>query len=70
MPSLLRTHSLLPLVGCVSFPQATNINDAVLSAVSLLANARKQGNLPERSVDMIILLTDGQPNAGKSTDRV
>ncbi|XP_075870501.1 inter-alpha-trypsin inhibitor heavy chain H3-like isoform X2 [Nelusetta ayraudi] len=44
---------------------ATNINDAVLAAVSLLAKAREQGNLPERSIDMIILLTDGMPNLGE-----
>lgn len=65
MPPVLCTHTLLPLIGCVSFPQGTNINDAVLAAVSLLVNEREQGNLPERSKDMIILLTDGMPNMGK-----
>ncbi|KAM9362203.1 LOW QUALITY PROTEIN: inter-alpha-trypsin inhibitor heavy chain H3-like [Symphorus nematophorus] len=45
---------------------ATNINDAVLRAVSMLVKERADGNLPERSADMIILLTDGMPNTGVS----
>nr|XP_046240478.1 inter-alpha-trypsin inhibitor heavy chain H3-like [Scatophagus argus] len=45
---------------------ATNINDALLKAVSMLVNERESGNLPERSVDMVILLTDGMPNHGES----
>ncbi|XP_070814508.1 inter-alpha-trypsin inhibitor heavy chain H3-like [Chaetodon trifascialis] len=45
---------------------ATNINDAVLRAVSMLVNERESHNLPERSADMIILLTDGMPNHGES----
>ncbi|XP_044029763.1 inter-alpha-trypsin inhibitor heavy chain H3-like [Siniperca chuatsi] len=45
---------------------ATNINDAVLRAVSMLVTERKDKNLPERSTDMIILLTDGMPNTGES----
>lgn len=45
---------------------ATNINGALLSAVELLVNDRESGNLPEKSVDMIILLTDGMPNSGES----
>ncbi|XP_070708538.1 inter-alpha-trypsin inhibitor heavy chain H3-like [Pempheris klunzingeri] len=45
---------------------ATNINDAVLRAVSMLVKEREDGNLPERSTDMIILLTDGMPNHGES----
>ncbi|XP_034540335.1 inter-alpha-trypsin inhibitor heavy chain H3-like isoform X2 [Notolabrus celidotus] len=44
----------------------TNINDAVLTAVSMLVKEREQKNLPERSTDMIILLTDGMPNHGES----
>lgn len=70
MSSVLSTHSLLSLVGCVSFPQGTNINDAVLAAVSLLVEAKAQGTLTERSIDMVILLTDGMPNMGKHIDRV
>ncbi|XP_034023082.1 inter-alpha-trypsin inhibitor heavy chain H3-like [Thalassophryne amazonica] len=44
----------------------TNINDAVLKAVHLLLKDRKKNKLPDRSVDMIILLTDGMPNEGVS----
>ncbi|XP_054472647.1 inter-alpha-trypsin inhibitor heavy chain H3-like [Anoplopoma fimbria] len=44
----------------------TNINDAVLKAVSMLEKERREKNLPERSADMIILLTDGMPNSGES----
>ncbi|XP_043563772.1 inter-alpha-trypsin inhibitor heavy chain H3-like [Chiloscyllium plagiosum] len=42
----------------------TNINDSLLLAISLLDTAHKQ-KLPERSVSMIILLTDGDPNVGE-----
>ncbi|XP_040889345.1 inter-alpha-trypsin inhibitor heavy chain H3-like [Toxotes jaculatrix] len=45
---------------------ATDINGAVLKAVSILVSEREDGKLPERSVDMIILLTDGMPNHGES----
>lgn len=44
---------------------ATNINDAVLTAVRMLVTERENDNLPERSADMIILLTDGMPNHGE-----
>lgn len=47
---------------------ATNINDAVLRAVSMLEKERRHKNLPERSADMVILLTDGMPNAGELED--
>ena len=47
------------------FFSATNINGAVLRAVKMLEKERKDMNLPERSTDMIILLTDGMPNSGK-----
>ncbi|XP_059185015.1 inter-alpha-trypsin inhibitor heavy chain H3-like [Centropristis striata] len=45
---------------------STNINDAVLKAVEMLKRERGKKNLPERSTDMIILLTDGMPNVGES----
>ncbi|XP_019942173.2 inter-alpha-trypsin inhibitor heavy chain H3-like isoform X1 [Paralichthys olivaceus] len=45
---------------------ATNINDAVLRAVSMLVKEREEKTHPERSVDMILLLTDGMPNSGES----
>ncbi|TNN46856.1 Inter-alpha-trypsin inhibitor heavy chain H3 [Liparis tanakae] len=45
---------------------STNINDAVLRAVKMLKKERRDKNLPERSTDIIILLTDGMPNSGVS----
>lgn len=51
-------------MNCV-FLLATNINDAVLTAVNMLVKDRQMERLPERSADMIILLTDGMPSAGK-----
>ncbi|KAK5872909.1 hypothetical protein PBY51_013567 [Eleginops maclovinus] len=45
---------------------STNINDAVLRAVRMLKKERTNMDLPERSTDMIILLTDGMPNSGES----
>ncbi|KAM7402532.1 hypothetical protein PAMP_017760 [Pampus punctatissimus] len=45
---------------------ATNMNDAILKAVEMLEKDREDKKLPERSVDMIILLTDGMPNHGVS----
>ncbi|XP_061591624.1 inter-alpha-trypsin inhibitor heavy chain H3a [Cololabis saira] len=44
----------------------TDINSAMMSAVSLLSQDRQANRLPETSIDMIILLTDGMPNAGVS----
>uniref|UniRef100_A0A4W6FAR4 Inter-alpha-trypsin inhibitor heavy chain H3 n=1 Tax=Lates calcarifer TaxID=8187 RepID=A0A4W6FAR4_LATCA len=38
----------------------------VLRAVSMLVKDRQAKRLPDRSVDMIILLTDGMPNSGES----
>ncbi|NXV08443.1 ITIH4 inhibitor, partial [Cettia cetti] len=40
----------------------TDINGALLTAVGVLEKAEQ---LPERSVSMIILLTDGQPTSGE-----
>uniref|UniRef100_A0A8C5DWN6 Inter-alpha-trypsin inhibitor heavy chain H3 n=1 Tax=Gouania willdenowi TaxID=441366 RepID=A0A8C5DWN6_GOUWI len=45
---------------------STNINDAVLTGVRMLRKGRSEKQLPERSIDMIILLTDGMPNDGES----
>ncbi|KAM9758866.1 inter-alpha-trypsin inhibitor heavy chain H3-like [Menidia menidia] len=45
---------------------ATDINGGVLMAVSMLKSERQDSKVPERSVDMIILLTDGMPNHGVS----
>ncbi|XP_067908035.1 inter-alpha-trypsin inhibitor heavy chain H3-like isoform X2 [Heterodontus francisci] len=53
-------------VRTISARGATNINDAMLNAVRLLDKAHQEKLLPERSVSMIILLTDGDPNSGES----
>ncbi|KAF3855920.1 hypothetical protein F7725_016643 [Dissostichus mawsoni] len=45
---------------------STNINDAVLRGVNMLVKDRQEEKFPERSIDMIILLTDGMPNSGES----
>ncbi|CAL8336637.1 unnamed protein product [Merluccius merluccius] len=44
----------------------TNINDAMMMPVKMLTTARKEEKVPERSLDMIILMTDGMPNVGES----
>ncbi|XP_069793280.1 inter-alpha-trypsin inhibitor heavy chain H3-like [Narcine bancroftii] len=44
----------------------TNINESLLLAITLLDTAHKKKQLPERSVSMIILLTDGDPNVGET----
>lgn len=44
----------------------TNINDPVLMAVELLNKAHESKIVPERSVSLIILLTDGEANTGES----
>lgn len=48
-----------------SFLSATALNAALLRAVNMLKKDRKAGNLPQRSADMIITLTDGMPNHGE-----
>ncbi|KAM8914189.1 inter-alpha-trypsin inhibitor heavy chain H3a [Spinachia spinachia] len=44
----------------------TDINHAVLRGVKMLVKDRQENKLPERSVDMIVLMTDGMPNSGVS----
>ena len=36
----------------------------------MLVKDRQEEKLPERSIDMIILLTDGMPNAGERAECV
>ncbi|XP_040215317.1 inter-alpha-trypsin inhibitor heavy chain H3-like isoform X2 [Rana temporaria] len=45
---------------------ATNINDPVLRAVELLDKAHELKQVPERSVSLIVLLTDGEANTGET----
>ncbi|KAK4814898.1 hypothetical protein QYF61_001276 [Mycteria americana] len=54
-------------VQTLSASGGTDINRALLTAVSVLDKAKR---LPERSVSMIILLTDGQPTSGESNVEV
>ncbi|XP_075316088.1 inter-alpha-trypsin inhibitor heavy chain H3-like [Odontesthes bonariensis] len=49
---------------------STDINSAVLRAVSMLRSKRQDTKLSDRSVDMIILLTDGMPNHGVSNTQM
>lgn len=43
----------------------TNINDAMLVAVQLLDSSNQEERLPDGSVSLIILLTDGDPTVGE-----
>ncbi|NXY47471.1 ITIH4 inhibitor, partial [Ceuthmochares aereus] len=54
-------------VQTLSARGGTDINHALLTAVNLLDKAE---GLPERSVSMIILLTDGQPTSGETNVEV
>uniref|UniRef100_A0A4W5NR70 Inter-alpha-trypsin inhibitor heavy chain H3 n=1 Tax=Hucho hucho TaxID=62062 RepID=A0A4W5NR70_9TELE len=45
----------------------TNINDAVMKAVDMIMKGIRDKKVPERSVSMVILLTDGMPNSGESS---
>ncbi|XP_015675178.2 inter-alpha-trypsin inhibitor heavy chain H4-like [Protobothrops mucrosquamatus] len=42
----------------------TNINEALLTAINSLDQATREESLPEKSISMIILLTDGDPTVG------
>ncbi|KAM6979733.1 inter-alpha-trypsin inhibitor heavy chain H3a [Aplochiton taeniatus] len=44
----------------------TDINKAVLAAVDMLVTNKQDNKLPERSLSMIILLTDGMPISGET----
>ncbi|KAM9374504.1 inter-alpha-trypsin inhibitor heavy chain H4-like [Phaethornis superciliosus] len=54
-------------VQTLSASGGTDINQALLTAVGMLDKAEE---LPERSVSMIILLTDGQPTSGENNVEV
>ncbi|XP_043930570.1 inter-alpha-trypsin inhibitor heavy chain H3-like [Protopterus annectens] len=43
---------------------ATNINEAVMKAITLLKEAHKKKEVPDKSASMIIFLTDGDPTVG------
>ena len=52
------------MVPSVCMP-VTNINDALLSGISMLNKAREEHTVPERSTSIIIMLTDGDANVGE-----
>ncbi|XP_034726552.1 inter-alpha-trypsin inhibitor heavy chain H3-like [Etheostoma cragini] len=56
----------LDYVRTISARATTDINGAVLKGVDMLVKDRQEKRLPEKSIDMIILLTDGMPNSGES----
>ncbi|XP_058873581.1 inter-alpha-trypsin inhibitor heavy chain H3-like isoform X6 [Acipenser ruthenus] len=51
-------------VGRITDRGATDINAAVLKGVEMLKISKEERKLPERSVSIIILLTDGDPTSG------
>ncbi|XP_075039204.1 inter-alpha-trypsin inhibitor heavy chain H3-like isoform X2 [Mixophyes fleayi] len=53
-------------VNSIDYGGLTNINDPLLKAVELLNKAHESKQVPERSVSLIILLTDGEANRGES----
>ncbi|NXP09799.1 ITIH4 inhibitor, partial [Thinocorus orbignyianus] len=60
-------ESAAGFVQTLSASGGTDINRALLAGVSVLDKAE---SLPERSVSMIILLTDGQPTSGETNVEV
>lgn len=57
-------HRSIPL-SAACFVPGTDINLGVLRGVDMLVKDRQENRLPERSVDMVILLTDGMPVSGE-----
>ncbi|KAM3848237.1 inter-alpha-trypsin inhibitor heavy chain H4-like [Vipera latastei] len=49
---------------------ATNINEALLTAIEFLDQATREESLPEKSISMIILLTDGDPTVGETIPKL
>ncbi|KAK9406268.1 inter-alpha-trypsin inhibitor heavy chain H4 [Crotalus adamanteus] len=48
----------------------TNINEALLTAINSLDQATQEESLPEKSISMIILLTDGDPTVGETNPKL
>nr|XP_027803608.1 inter-alpha-trypsin inhibitor heavy chain H3 isoform X2 [Marmota flaviventris] len=44
----------------------TNLNDGLLRGIHMLNKAREENLVPERSTSIVIMLTDGDANAGES----
>ncbi|KAJ0023363.1 hypothetical protein NQD34_003262 [Periophthalmus magnuspinnatus] len=53
-------------VRSISKDGSTDIHSALQEAVTMLKESHKNNAVPERSTDMIILLTDGNPSHGES----
>ncbi|XP_075142842.1 inter-alpha-trypsin inhibitor heavy chain H3-like [Leptodactylus fuscus] len=53
-------------VKAITYRGWTNINDPLLKAIELLNIAHESKTVPERSVSIIVLLTDGQANDGET----
>ncbi|XP_061641728.1 inter-alpha-trypsin inhibitor heavy chain H3-like isoform X1 [Phyllopteryx taeniolatus] len=47
----------------------TNINDALLRGVAMLQKDKAEKRIPKKSIDMIILLTDGMPNYSETNPK-
>uniref|UniRef100_H0WP82 Inter-alpha-trypsin inhibitor heavy chain H3 n=1 Tax=Otolemur garnettii TaxID=30611 RepID=H0WP82_OTOGA len=47
----------------------TNINDGLLTGISMLNQAREAHVVPERSTSIVIMLTDGDANVGEGVSR-
>ncbi|KAM7006926.1 LOW QUALITY PROTEIN: inter-alpha-trypsin inhibitor heavy chain H3-like [Tautogolabrus adspersus] len=57
-------NEALAFVRKLHISGSTNFNDALLDSVKMLISDRKEQRIPERSIDMIIALTDGMPDSG------
>ncbi|XP_074527146.1 inter-alpha-trypsin inhibitor heavy chain H3-like [Halichoeres trimaculatus] len=51
----------------IAIEGSTNMNDGLVRAARMLVKDRQEKRIPERSIDMIILLTDGMPDGGRSS---
>lgn len=47
----------------------TNINDGLMTAITMLNKAREEHTVPERSTSTVIMLTDGEANVGEAGGR-
>ena len=58
-----KNEALLEVLGFEA-SGSTNINDALLSALTLVEKVRKAEKLPENVQPTIVFLTDGEPTVG------
>uniref|UniRef100_A0A4W3JBW8 Inter-alpha-trypsin inhibitor heavy chain 2 n=1 Tax=Callorhinchus milii TaxID=7868 RepID=A0A4W3JBW8_CALMI len=62
-PSLL--GYVVPFFVFFNLKTGTNINEAILTAIHILTEANYLGYLDERSVSLIVLVSDGDPTVGE-----